>query len=103
MAWTDRSEVPVVEGGQLRLVEALDDRQHRGVDKAHAGVRVPVADLPNARVVRRMEVLHGVRAGLDVGQEREQNARIEELTSEPHTAEWLRGALLGLGRCGASV
>ncbi|HYB31183.1 MAG TPA: hypothetical protein VEF89_31625 [Solirubrobacteraceae bacterium] len=38
-----------------------------------------VADLSNAGVIRGTKVLHDVRAGLDVGQEREQNAGVEAL------------------------
>ena len=28
MAWSEEAEVPAVEGGQLRLAEPFDDREH---------------------------------------------------------------------------
>ena len=61
---------------ELSLVQALDDREHGGVDEADAGMWIALAQLSDTGVVGRLDVLDGVGAILDVCKERNQNSRI---------------------------
>ncbi len=50
-------EVPVVECGQLRLTQPLDDREYGGIDEAHAQVGVGGKQLSDASIVGRTQIL----------------------------------------------
>ncbi len=51
VSWAEGGEVAMVEGRELRLIQALDDRQDRSIDVADVGIRVPVAELPDAPII----------------------------------------------------
>jgi hypothetical protein len=57
MSGSDEPEVAVVERGELRLVEPLDDRHHGCVDEPDVRVRVPIAQVTYAPIVLLQQVL----------------------------------------------
>ncbi len=61
-----------IERRELRLPEALDDREHRRVHEADICVGVAVAQLADPRVVGADQVYDPVRAHLDVGEQRDE-------------------------------
>jgi hypothetical protein len=63
---TDGAEVAVVEGGELRFVEALDDSHDGGVDEADIGVGVAIAELADAELVLGQEVFDAEEASNNV-------------------------------------
>jgi hypothetical protein len=65
--------------GELRLVETLDDRQHRRVDKTDIGIGVAITDLSDSPIVGRTEILDRVRSVLDIADEGDQRARVKPL------------------------
>ena len=69
--------MPLVERRQFRLVQPLNDREHRGIDESDIGIAVPVAEGTDAAIVSRLQVLNPVRACLDVVEERYQHAGME--------------------------
>ena len=66
MPGTQDAEVATIERGELRLVHSFDDGQHGRIDEADVRVRVAIAELPDAHVVRGLQVSDPVRASLDV-------------------------------------
>jgi hypothetical protein len=69
----------MIQTGELGLVQTLDDRQDRRVDKADIGIRVAITDFPDSPVVRRNEVLYPIGTVLDVCKKGDQRARLEPL------------------------
>jgi hypothetical protein len=67
----------MVQRRELRLIEALDDRQDRGVREADVRVAISVAPRPDPRVVGVGDVLDGVRARRDVVQQADHHSGIE--------------------------
>lgn len=66
VARPERTEVSVVQGCQLGLVQALHDGQDRRVDEANVGIVIAVAERPDAGVIRSLKVFDAIRARLDV-------------------------------------
>jgi hypothetical protein len=66
VSWPQDAEVPVIEGGQLRLAEPLDDREHRGIDEPDVRIGVAIAQFTNSRIVISGESFDPVGAGDDV-------------------------------------
>ena len=73
MPGPQQPEVPVVERRQLRLPQPLHNAQHRRIDEPDARIRVLLTDFGGAGVVLREQVLDGVRASDDVGEEGNKN------------------------------
>jgi hypothetical protein len=71
--------VPAIERRQLRLSEALDDREDGGIDKPDPEILVLPHELSNPYVVRSEEVLDLVRAAADVVEEGGKCAGADEI------------------------
>jgi hypothetical protein len=56
----------VIERGELRLSEALDNGQHGRVYESDVGIRIAVAELEDSTVVLGLQVFHSIRSGHDV-------------------------------------
>ena len=67
--WPQAAEVPMIECRSSWLVEALDNREHRGVDKPDIGIGIAIAQLANSPVVVGDQSFHAVGAGNDVVKE----------------------------------
>jgi hypothetical protein len=79
MTRTQQTKVPIVETGELGLVETLDHRQDCRVDKANIGIGVAITYLTYPPVVGWKEVLDDIRSVLDVAKEGDQYAGLEPL------------------------
>ena len=79
MTWSKHAEVTTVHGGELRLVESLDDGQHCRVHEAYIGVCVTIAQLTNPAVVGGQEILDQVGSFGDIVEQRDENAGAEPL------------------------
>ncbi len=77
MPWSERAEVPVVQGRQLGLVHTLDDGQDPRIDESNVGVVIAVAEGSDAGVVNGLKVLDAVRARLDIVEEGHENAGMQ--------------------------
>jgi hypothetical protein len=69
VARPQHTEMAVVQGCQLRLIETLDDGQNRRVHEADRRVGVASENLANAAVISDEQCLHSVAAILDIVQE----------------------------------
>jgi hypothetical protein len=78
---TKHAEVPSIERCQLWFAKAFGDRQNRRIDQADVGIRVLVAELSDAPVVLDVKVLHAVRAGINIVEQRNENAWMEALVN----------------------
>jgi hypothetical protein len=67
----------MVEGGELRLVPSLDDRENRRVNEADVRVGVPFAYLAHPRIILHTQILNYICPVHDVVQERSENARMQ--------------------------
>ena len=76
-------EVAVVECGQLRLVEPLDDRQDPSVHEPYIGVGIPVTDFAYAPVVLGLQLLYSVGAGNYVVENGEEDSGVKPGVHEP--------------------
>ena len=77
MAGGEDAEVTMVERAELRLVEPLDDREDSSVHEPHVGVAVTITDLPDARVVLRVQLLDPIRARNDIVKESDEDAGMQ--------------------------
>ncbi|HUJ54533.1 MAG TPA: hypothetical protein VLW49_00920 [Gaiellaceae bacterium] len=73
----------VVEHGELRLPEALDQRENCGVDEAELQIRVREEELADSRVVVTLEIRDLDRAVDDVGEELDEWRGPESPAGEP--------------------
>jgi len=78
---TKHAEVPSIERYQLWFAKAFGDRQNRRIDQADVGIRVLVTELSDAPVVLDVKVLHAVRAGIDIVEQRNENTWVEALVN----------------------
>lgn len=76
MTGPENPKVAVVKGGQLWLVEALDDGKDRSVHKPYVGISIPVAQFADTAVVLGLQLLHVECANDDVVQEGDEHARM---------------------------
>ena len=82
VAGPQQAEVAAVERRQLGLVHPLHDRQDGGVDEADVGVRVSVAQVADATVIRRHQVLDHICAIPDVVEQRDEHAGVKPRMDE---------------------
>lgn len=66
-----------IEGGELRLVQSLDDGQNRRVDESDVGIRVTFANLPNSPVITREQLLDPKRAPGDIVEEFDEDTGVQ--------------------------
>lgn len=72
-----------VEGGELSLAQALDDRDHRGVDEAKPQVDVLGEQLAHADVISAHQVDDGDRTVCDIVKKRREGSLAKAVTGEP--------------------
>ena len=70
-------EVPTIQRAELRLIEALDDREDRCVHEPYVGIGVAIADPPDARVVFNVQFLNLVCARDDVVEESDEHTGMQ--------------------------
>jgi len=66
----------MVQTRHFRFSEALDDCKNCSVYESDVIVGVAIADLPDPVVVRRLKVLHPIRANSDIVKQRDEYARV---------------------------
>lgn len=69
MARPQKTDVPAIQGGQLGLVESLDDGKDRRVDEPDVRIRGASAELPDPRVVRCFKVRYDPRPRFDIAEQ----------------------------------
>jgi hypothetical protein len=69
----------MVEAGQFRFVETLDDRQNSRVDESDVGIGVAITDLSDSYVVGGFQVLDRICPLLDVTEEGNESPGVETL------------------------
>lgn len=67
----------MVKRGELRLIQALDDSQHGGVNEPDGGISVPFAHLTDSLIILRDQILNDERPGGDVIKERNEYRRMK--------------------------
>ncbi len=82
MSRLDHPKVAVVQGGDLRLIQALRNRNDRRVDEANICVRVLGADLPHADVVLPPKLFDEECAVGNVSEEGGVRNGVQSLTDE---------------------
>ena len=82
MAGTHHGEVSVVERGELRLVESLNNREYGCVYKADVGVWVLVHNFVYSKVIVRLQFSHLVITRDDVMKKAHQDTDIHSLRNE---------------------
>lgn len=83
MTGPEDAEVAVVKGGQLWLVEPLDDCENCSVHKPDIGVSVPVTEFADTPVIFGPQFLNSVGAGKDVVEKGEENSDVQPGVHEP--------------------
>ena len=83
MAGPENAEVAVVKGGQLRLVEPLDDCKDRGIHKPHVGVGIAVTQFADTSVIFGLQFLNMVGPSNDVIQKGEEDPGVKPGVHEP--------------------
>ncbi len=73
MPGTQEAEMAVIERCQLGFVEAFDDGEDGGVDKADVRVGTPITEVSDARVILGHQVVDEVGAHADVIEQRKEN------------------------------
>ena len=79
MARTHHVEVPMIETGQLSFAQPLGDGEDRRIDESDIRIGVSIAQLPNSGVIGGLKIFDRIRAVLDVGNERDEDAGVEAL------------------------
>ena len=77
MTGSKSTEMTVVQGGQLGLVEPFGDRQDGSVHKSHICVSIPVAKLANTPVILGLDILDLLGAGSDIVEQGSKHSRMQ--------------------------
>lgn len=107
MARSQDAEVPAVERRELGFVQALDDREHRGIHEADISIGVSLAEVSDAAKVARGQLLDVETPSDDVIEQRQTSARMKarvdevvDLDQHRHWNHQLLGRLID--KCSAS-
>ena len=82
MAWSQDTEVSVIQRGKLGFVQPLDDREHSGVDETNIGVSERCAQLPYPLQILGKEAFDAICPLDDVVKEVEPNLRVGALVDK---------------------
>lgn len=82
MTRPQRAEVPMIQRGQLWLVQPLNDRKHSGVDVADIRICVSIAELGDSPMIVGCHADHLVGSAFDVSQQRDQDAGMQAAMDE---------------------
>jgi len=77
VARPQKTEVAAIQRREFRLIESFDDGEDGRIHEADVRVGIPIAKLPNARVVRDYQVDDHECARFDVAQQRHERTRME--------------------------
>lgn len=80
VAGSQDTEVAMVEGGQLGLIEAFNDRKDGSVDEPNISIGVTVAQFTDTPVVSGMQLLDTIGA-------------VDDIVQEGHQYPWMEASM----------